>query len=262
MKIVRENISFERTGNVKSTVGLGIQAKLEKEDKQIDWNWLPTFNEDTEDWDTEVIDIIDYYGNIFKIEHIKDYNGPSYYTTFDEMSVPRLDDAEESVPNLFSTPEEAIEDAVLLLNDYHGGDIKLHQEIRSVSGRFNDYIDKIEGNVTDNSIHDDPVYEELGFERKGDVKKQMGIGREATLKKIADDIVWDWYPDNSDQETILDIQNYKGYAIKVSKLDDREGIAYTAVTDSGDPYTDEPPFFNDPGKALEIIKRTIDDWER
>jgi len=106
------------------------------------------------------------------------------------------------------------------------------------------------------------VREHINFERSGDIKSQMDIGRKATLQRMNNGIEWDWYPDQEDDEEILDIFEYKGFNVKVSKLSDDSGSAYIAIADTGEPYLDDPVFSKDPDTAIRVMKNTLDDWER
>jgi len=105
--------------------------------------------------------------------------------------------------------------------------------------------------------------ESLEFERGKDPKDAMDIGRKALLRKQAEAIQWDWYPDPEDHEEIIDIIHYpqpedQNLYIKLSKLTDEEGNSvYRTVNNYGDPYTFDPQFFNTPEEALSHERKLL-----
>jgi hypothetical protein len=112
-----------------------------------------------------------------------------------------------------------------------------------------------------------PVSESVRFERGKDPKDAMDIGQKALLKKRAAEIEWDWDPERGTEE-IIDIVDHRGFNIKVAKLENYgskynlsgpDGIYY-AVSDTGEPYINEPQFYPDPESALKGEIESLDDY--
>lgn len=103
------------------------------------------------------------------------------------------------------------------------------------------------------------IKESVNFERGEDPKKSMQIGKTALLKKKDSEIDWDWYPDPTDREEIIDIVEYKGFHIKVSKITDDSGSSFFSVTDYGEPYIDGPEFCETPEDAITPSELFLDE---
>lgn len=110
------------------------------------------------------------------------------------------------------------------------------------------------------------ILESQNFERGQDPYDAMKIGQKALLKKRASEIDWDWYPDPSDEEEVLDIKKYKGFNVKIARIRDRDfdpdynDEIYYAVSDTGEPYMDEPTFYKDPEDAWTMEQHFLDEF--
>jgi hypothetical protein len=115
---------------------------------------------------------------------------------------------------------------------------------------------------------EDPLKESLRFERGKEPYDALDIGKKALLKKKANEIEWDWYPDPEEleKEEVIDIRQYKGFNTKIAKIEDRDfdpeynDETYYAVSDTGEPYFVEPTFYKDPENAWHYERKLLDEY--
>ena len=120
----------------------------------------------------------------------------------------------------------------------------------------------------------EPANESRNFERGKDPYDALDVGRKALLKKKANEIEWDWYPDPTELETeeVIDIKQYKGFNTKIAKIKDPNSYrilpdggaekvwTYYAVSDTGEPYFEEPTFYKDPENAWHYERQFLDEY--
>jgi len=86
------------------------------------------------------------------------------------------------------------------------------------------------------------------------------IGKKAYLEQRAKEIDWDWSP-HLPHEEVLDIIEYKGFHIKISKIIQPGGnISYFGDSDTGEPYLMQPDFHEDPEQALFQVQHFLDEF--
>lgn len=121
---------------------------------------------------------------------------------------------------------------------------------------------------------EDPLKESLEFERGKDPYDALDVGRKALLRKKANEIEWDWYPDPEELESeeVIDIRQYKGFNTKIAKIEDSDSYrinpdgsaerkwAYYAVSDTGEPYFEDPTFYEDPENAWHYERQFLDEY--
>lgn len=109
-----------------------------------------------------------------------------------------------------------------------------------------------------------PLKESLRFERGKEPYDSLDIGKKALLKKKANEIDWDWYPEG--EEEIIDIIHYPlpedpDLYIKLTRLASSDGnLLYRTVNNIGEPYNFDPELFNTPEKALAAEKKFLDQY--
>lgn len=166
-KYIYEELGFERTSDVKKSLNIGTQFKLDNIDKKTDWDWN-IYDDEHNTWKNEdIVDIIDYYGNKIKVAELNSrLSGEREFYAVSDTGEPYMD-----IPYLYSTPEEALKKQIMFLKEYFGNDLRLNDEIKTITHKL-DHVLKIKEN--------------MGFERTGDVKKSLGLGIEAKIRELFD----------------------------------------------------------------------------
>lgn len=252
--IANESMDFERGRDPKASLGIGTVSQIPK--KLL-----------LADLDGEYV-LEDFPGAIHNIEIIGPrrfmirLHHPSYgkiRNTETNNIISRKKYAEHLVDKIGITP------LITNVNHEHGSGnnwiFTLPEEYKNVLPR---------GEIYDfDSLENDPLKESLEFERGKDPYKALDIGEKALLKKKANEIGWDWYPETQEEqlrEEVLDILDYKGFKIKIARIEDYDSDLYEkgediyAVSDTGEGYADAPTFYDNEEEALKYEKSWLDEY--
>ncbi len=96
---VRESQNFERGLDPKEAMGIGMEARKKKLDKETDWGF-----EFSHAFQVRTYDIIEYEGLLIKIVKIMGSDGIAYYSALNNTGEPYM-----GTPPLYNTPEEALD---------------------------------------------------------------------------------------------------------------------------------------------------------
>ena len=98
MKLVRENINFERGLEPKVSMGVGKEAQKRKLDQETDWGF-----EFSHAFKVRTYDIVEYRDLLIKIVQVMGSDGIAHYAALNNLGEPYND-----TPAMYDTPEEAL----------------------------------------------------------------------------------------------------------------------------------------------------------
>jgi len=238
--MVLESVNFQRGKDPREAMSVGLDAEMESKYGKY-WKIFKRCN--------DLSHISPNFSWVSEIQHEKNY--PPYFNIESEFYYTDQDDFKIPVQFVITLTQHYIlcEDVVS----------KQEDTARSVK-KFVEFTEAFED--TEDWVG---VFESVNFERGQDPKRAMRIGHQADLKNQAAKIDWDWYPDPEELETeeILDLHDYKGFKIKIAKIEEPRHEAediYYAVSDTGEPYADEPTFYDNPEDALTYEKKWLDEY--